>query len=121
MYLFQDDIFWHAYKERETSYLGSKRSELPTTTSSGLFLYLGYDNRALAMEQEESHGGVLGNKQEPVLTFLEMIENWQLPLYVMTEYNRVVAYSQQYVHKCLAKEGTNAETELYINSMEGDE
>ena len=63
---------------------------------------------------------LLSNKQDTVRTFLEMIKAQYLPLYVMTEYNRAVMYSKQYVHECLAEEGTSVETELEINSMDRD-
>ena len=64
---------------------------------------------------------LLNDKQPTVWTFLEMIDNRQLPLYVLTEYNRTVMYSQQYVHECLTKEGTSTKPELDTNNMNGDD
>ena len=64
---------------------------------------------------------LLSDKQATVPTVLDTIDNRQLPLYVLTEYNRAVMYLQQYVHECLPKERTSTETELDINNMNGDE
>ena len=43
---------------------------------------------------------LLSEKQETVRIFLEMIHKHQLPLYVITEYNRAVMYLQKHVHEC---------------------
>ena len=43
------------------------------------------------------------NERKTIDTFLSMIGNQQLPLYVLSEYNQAVKYSQQWKFKCIQK------------------
>ena len=46
---------------------------------------------------------LLNDEEATINTFLRMIENNALPLYVMSEFHRAVQYSQQWQYECVTK------------------
>jgi hypothetical protein len=52
---------------------------------------------------------LLDDEEETIKSFLTMIEKNELPLTVLSEYNRAVVYSQQWRYECTSKQVSTAE------------
>ena len=64
---------------------------------------------------------ILNDKQRTVDMFKEMVGSRSLPIHVLSEYNRVVKYAQEYKIEALAKEGTSQDRVLLVKDMDADQ
>ena len=64
---------------------------------------------------------ILNDKQRTVDMFKEMVGSRSLPIHVLSEYNRVVKYAQEYKIEALAKEGTSQDRVLLVKDMDTDQ
>ena len=63
---------------------------------------------------------ILKDKQRTVDMFKEMVGSRSLPIHVLSEYNRVVKYAQEYKIEALAKKGTSQDR-ILVEDMEPDQ
>ena len=61
---------------------------------------------------------ILNDKQRTIDTFKEMVGSRSLPIHVLSEYNCVVKYAQEYKIEALAKEGTSQDRVLLVKDMD---
>ena len=60
---------------------------------------------------------LLNDKNSTNNTFLRMIDNNEMPYYVMSEFYRAVKYSQQWQYECVAKQGV-VNDDINLNDLD---
>ena len=63
---------------------------------------------------------ILSDKQQTADIFKAMVRSRNLPICVMSEYNRIVKYTQKYKIEALVKEGTSLDR-VHIKDMDKDQ
>ena len=64
---------------------------------------------------------ILNDEQRTVDMFKEMVGSRSLPIHILSKYNRVVKYAQEYKIEALAKEGTSQDRVLLVKDMDADQ
>ena len=76
--------------------------------------YWCYTNRGV---WKKPLGEILRNKQQTVVTFIEIVGSRNLLIYVMSEYNCAVKYAQQCNTEALTNEGMSLDS-IYVKDMD---